>query len=170
MIADLHRVFVPFHRNSSSFGIQCLVKIYEFADKKEEQRILASMSRTRDSVLQFRPVITSSLFFSTCSVSSTAKCWNWICFQPHFNVINTNASKCSCFSVMFSVHFIMDWSISFMGTIKQIWYFDFIYEHVVCFIYEHCGQRFLSIVQQPSQGALLAASGQGSSHCCILIP
>lgn len=74
MIADLHRVFVPFHRNSSSFGIQCLVKIYEFADKKEEQRILASMSRTRDSVLQFRPVITSSLFFSTCSVSSTAKC------------------------------------------------------------------------------------------------
>lgn len=54
MIADLHRVFVPFHRNSSSFGIQCLVKIYEFV---EEQRILASMSRTRDSVLQFRPVI-----------------------------------------------------------------------------------------------------------------
>lgn len=59
MRVDLHHVFVSFHRNSSSFGIRYLAEVYEFVDKKEEQRILASMSRTQDSVLQFRPVVCS---------------------------------------------------------------------------------------------------------------
>lgn len=34
MVPDLHHMFVPFHRTGDAFMLQCLVKIYEFVDKK----------------------------------------------------------------------------------------------------------------------------------------
>lgn len=130
MVPDLHHMFVPFHRIGDTFVLQCLVKISEFLDKKKEWRVWASMSRTQRCPVEIQTSSTSCFF-------STVQCL----LQPSLLLVeaepilqcNIDASKCSCLFVMFSFHFIMDCSVWFMGTIKQIGYFEFIYEHVVLF-------------------------------------